>query len=475
MTSTEVGTVSPAGVDANAKRAAKVAGRIVEDITALGWPVGQVLGSEAELLARYQVSRAVFREAVRLVEHQQVARTRRGPGGGLVVTEPGLEAVIDAVVRYLHQVAARLDEVFEARIILEGIASELAAERSGEDESGERRNVDAGSAPSDADVESPEFHALVTAVSGNACLDLFVNVLSAVTQRYSVGRERSDPDDERDASRAHARIAEAIASGNGRLAAHRMREHLQAQADLVRRRRTTRQLLPDSVVLGPSTPGKGAEIVAGRLSRFIVSERLQPGQLVGTEHELIAREGVSRALLREAVRLLEHQQVARMRRGPGGGLFVLSPGTDAVTDMATIYLARQGMPRGDVAACRVEVESIAASFAAQRRNDEGTVGLEKSLAWGEHAGDEWEGDVHDFHAAVSAAAGNQVLHLVIVVLIRLSRRQEGERSTPKARKRDRAEVLLAHQDVARAIENRQEDLARDRMRDHLSALGVREP
>ena len=61
------------GADSSAKRAAKVADRIVEDVMALGWPVGQVLGSETELLERYQVSRAVFREAVRLVEHQQVA------------------------------------------------------------------------------------------------------------------------------------------------------------------------------------------------------------------------------------------------------------------------------------------------------------------------------------------------------------------------------------------------------------------
>ena len=59
--------------DSDAKRAAKVADRIVGDVMALGWPVGEVLGSEADLLERYQVSRAVFREAVRLLEHQQVA------------------------------------------------------------------------------------------------------------------------------------------------------------------------------------------------------------------------------------------------------------------------------------------------------------------------------------------------------------------------------------------------------------------
>ena len=49
------------GADSNAKRAAKVADLIIEDVMALGWPVGEVLGSEADLLERYQVSRAVFR------------------------------------------------------------------------------------------------------------------------------------------------------------------------------------------------------------------------------------------------------------------------------------------------------------------------------------------------------------------------------------------------------------------------------
>src|ERR1700759_3581598 len=121
--------LSRPGADSKDKLAAKLADRIVEDVIALGWPVGEVLGSEVELGERYEVSRAVFREAVRLLEHQQVARTRRGPGGGLVITEPTTGAVIDAVVLYLHRVDARLDEIFEARIVLEEIACQLAAER----------------------------------------------------------------------------------------------------------------------------------------------------------------------------------------------------------------------------------------------------------------------------------------------------------------------------------------------------------
>src|SRR3546814_18745115 len=84
--------------------AASVADAIVSDVVALGWPEGEVIGSEPELLERYGVSRAVFREAVRLVEHKEVARMRRGPGGGLVVTVPTVESVMGAVAVSLFYV-----------------------------------------------------------------------------------------------------------------------------------------------------------------------------------------------------------------------------------------------------------------------------------------------------------------------------------------------------------------------------------
>src|ERR1700735_2502552 len=177
------------GADSSAKRAAKVADLIVEDVMALGWPVGQVLGSETDLLERYQVSRAVFREAVRLVEHQQVAYARRGPGGGLVIAEPTVGAVIDAVVLYLHRMDARLDEVFEARIVLEEIACQLAAERTDESDLSELRKFAEG-APIEPDADPRGLHVLVAAISGNPGIQLFVEVFSRVAQLYSPDWQR---------------------------------------------------------------------------------------------------------------------------------------------------------------------------------------------------------------------------------------------------------------------------------------------
>ena len=56
----------------------------MQDVVLNDWQVGAELGSEADLLRHYDVSRAVFREAVRLLEYFDAAKARRGPGGGLV-------------------------------------------------------------------------------------------------------------------------------------------------------------------------------------------------------------------------------------------------------------------------------------------------------------------------------------------------------------------------------------------------------
>ena len=460
------------GADSNAKRAAKVADLIVEDVMALGWPVGEVLGSEADLLERYHVSRAVFREAVRLVEHQQVARTRRGPGGGLVVTEPTVGAVIDAVVLYLHRVDARLDEIFEARIILEEIACQLAAERTDEKDLAQLRPFADGQ-PVDREGDPRELHALVAAISRNAGLELFVDVFNRVAQLYSPDWQRLGSAVADETSHAHAMIAEALMAGDPGLARNRMRKHLQAEADFFRRRRSTRQLLPDSVVLAQSAQGKGAEMVARKITQMIVTEGMQPGALVGTEPELIEREGVSRALLREAVRLLEHHQIARMRRGPGGGLFVMAPSADAVTETAAIYLARRGMQLSELAELRTGVEVAITDLAAQRIDDEGIAILGDALSREANATDaELVEVVHDLHAAVAATAHNRVLELVALVLIRLSRLHQIERLAPKARHEITAEVLRTHEGIAAAVEAGDRELARHRMRRHLQALGA---
>ena len=111
------------------KRASKIARQIEADIVRRGWTIGESLGSEHVLQQRYEVSRSVLREAVRLVEHHQVARMRRGPNGGLLICEPDAGPATRAVVIYLEYLGTTVGDLLDARLVLEPLAASLAAER----------------------------------------------------------------------------------------------------------------------------------------------------------------------------------------------------------------------------------------------------------------------------------------------------------------------------------------------------------
>ncbi len=463
--------MGPRRVDgAPSKLAATTATRIVQDVVARGWPVGDVLGSEPELLERYGVSRAVFREAVRLVEHQQVARMRRGPGGGLVVTEPTVDAIIDAAVLYLHRVDARLDEVFAARLALEEIVTDVAPGRLDEHDLLRLRELVRDEAAG-VFTDHRALHVLLAAATGNPALELFIDILNRVSVLYFSDRRALSSGTVADSRHAHARIVDAVIAGDSGLARRRMRKHLEAEAEFLRRRRSARQLLPDAVVLGDPTRSKRAEAVARAILQQLLADDLPPGHYLGSESELMERHAVSRAVFREAVRLLEHHHIAAMRRGPGGGLFVVPPDTGAVTDVVAIHLVRKGMDVADLADLRTRLELELVDLAVANMDDTAADRLRTAIDRERDASDaEFAEAGHDMHAVLAEIAGNRALELVALVLVRLTRLHQVEVLSAAARRKIADEVHRTHSGIASALIEKDAELARHRLRRHLHAV-----
>jgi DNA-binding FadR family transcriptional regulator len=228
--------LSGSGDRARRTRAAALARRIQHEIIERGWPVGDVLGSEDDLLARYGVGRPVLRQAIRLLEHQSVAMMRRGPGGGLVVVQPDSDSTTEAIALYLLYRDVPPQSVFETRTALELACVQLATEQISETGIAELRAMlerEASASVDEAVVHAQDFHAGVAALTGNAAMELFVRSLGRLT------RERTqlphDPRQEADEVRlAHRRIAEAMIAGDVGLARHRMLRHVQAIAGYLR-------------------------------------------------------------------------------------------------------------------------------------------------------------------------------------------------------------------------------------------------
>ena len=219
------------------KLAEQIAAQVEQEISELGWPVGTLIGSEASFAEKYGASRAVVREAVRLLEQHGVVAPRRGMGGGLAVARPEISAVLPAIAIYLDSEGVTPETLLEARSAIELPAVALAAERI-TDERRERLLAAFEREQQELDdphkyVLSHELHILIAELSGNAALKLFVAVLTRLSSEHAregfakVKRAKAT-DIGRDISHAHARIVDAIAAGNAPLAQRRMLAHLRA-------------------------------------------------------------------------------------------------------------------------------------------------------------------------------------------------------------------------------------------------------
>jgi DNA-binding FadR family transcriptional regulator len=447
------------------KLAVATAERIVADIAAADWREGTVLGSEAELQRRYGVSRAVLRQSTRLLELQEVARMRRGPGGGLVVGAPTLESVADALSVYLFYVQANLGDLLEAQVVVESAAAALAPDRMTEADLIRLRDlVDRptwGPGP-----DSRDLHRMVAAATGNAALEFLVDVMDSIAGPY-LRSARPDDVAAPSAVAEHAAIAAAIIAGDGGLAAARMRDHLRTAAMLSGGGPGPARRL-DLPEVGQSR--KLPEVTARAIIRDIAAAGWPVGRLLSSEAGLMSAYGVSRAVLREAVHILEHLDVAVMRRGPGGGLFISQPGAGATRDGLALQLARRGVTPSQLFEIRAAVEMEILERVIKTIDDDGLARLTAVLERRRRAEPNTAPDIDQgWHVTLGELSGNPVLELLARVLVQLTELRwpvsvggEDPRST--------GAVLHAHDTIVSSVAERDADLARFRMRRHLEEL-----
>jgi DNA-binding FadR family transcriptional regulator len=219
------------------KTGVAVARRIEEEIIGDGWPLGKWLGSEPELIDRYEVSRAAFREAVRLLEFRGVARMRTGPRGGLIVTAPDASVVTRAAASFLDYQHVRAPHLFNARSALELKCIELIGGRMSREQCERlQATVDAESTYSPAQIaeNSDQFHLVLAELAGDPAIELFLRVLTELTGGHSFPAAYDTFDNSNAiyrTCREHRRIATALMSGDVDKASTLMLRHLKWVSD----------------------------------------------------------------------------------------------------------------------------------------------------------------------------------------------------------------------------------------------------
>lgn len=463
------------------KLATKVARNIETEVMRLGWPVGRSLGSEADLRERFGVSRSVLREAVRLVEHHQVARMRRGPNGGLFVCAPDAGPATRALVIYLEYIGTGVDDLLQARLLLEPMAAGLAAERLTEDGIATLRAILQAEADHQDErgisLQDP-LHPELGRLSGNPVLHLFIDVLTRLTARYARTSRRIPKAQVQAAKQAshqaHRATVDAVIAGDGARAQTNLTAHLEAIAAWIREHRVRQAAHISGSVIEPEQVegprAKLAEVVAARIHDDISARGRQVGSVLGSETALIARYRISRAALREAVRILEYHSVARMRRGPGGGLIVTEPEPQASIDTMALFLKYQDVTAEDFHLARSAIELGIVNQVVQRQPGDDVAERLNAVIQLPAEGPRM-GLADEFHKELAAIAGNPILALFLNISTELFRRHAtAQNLTFPQDPAALTEVQHVHQRILDAVLSGDAELAQHRMRRHLQAL-----
>lgn len=210
------------------------------------------------------------------------------------------------------------------------------------------------------------------------------------------------------------------------------------------------------------------EHIVAQIERAIFEGRLQQGDKLPAERQLVREFGASRVAVREALRALEHRGLVEVRQGSAGGYFIREMDAGPVVrDFQTLFrLGHVSLPQ--LAEARALIEPESARLAAARATEPDVKAVLAALdarAETGAPGRRRRSLDAEFHRLVAAAARNPVHAVVTHALTALQSTVAGGR--PDLTADDDAAIVSAHRAVYEAIAGRDPDAARAAMYAHI--------
>ena len=247
-------------VTSHRNKAEQVAQQLMERVITARLAPGSSFATESELLSRFDVSRPTLREALKILESQGVIALRPGPGGGIIVSKPGIDMLAHGLSVFLRMHEVPFFTVLKAREVIEpALAFEAAINGTEQDFAdleasiASMRTLQAQRDQQAFLDENRRFHGIIARAGGNKVLEVFWSTISVLASgehhglRYTVGNQGH-------VIAAHERILKACRRRNGEAAAAAMQSHVSDLENLVRTRYQRLLSHPTSVVSKFSRP-----------------------------------------------------------------------------------------------------------------------------------------------------------------------------------------------------------------------------
>ena len=210
-------------------------------------------------------------------------------------------------------------------------------------------------------------------------------------------------------------------------------------------------------------PQKTSERVATEIVHDIVADGLRTGDRMPLEAAMVEQYHISRASLREALRLLEVQGLIRLKPGPGGGPVVGTVDPAYLARTAALYFRLGAAVYADLLGTQALLEPLCAELACAHPDREAA--LEPFLTVSEEPLDEaaYRQVTVAFHRTVYELAVNPVLTLLTRAVTHIVTDHVVNTMDPVEL---RPTILLEHAALARTISAGEPATAGRAMREH---------
>ena len=212
-----------------------------------------------------------------------------------------------------------------------------------------------------------------------------------------------------------------------------------------------------------------AELVVDKITNSIINGELSDGELLPPENQLCEIFGISRSILREAIRVLVFKGLVEVKQGHG--TFVRRPKIDVPEEALRNYLMTNTYSLLQLMEVRTPIEVEVARLAAERREEKHVTIMQESLQTMSvdlNSAEVFSDADETFHKAIIDASGNLLFGIMIRSIMgnlhigrQLAIRHFGIEV-----------VIQEHERIFEAIKNQQPSAAAIKMKEHMDgALG----
>jgi GntR family transcriptional repressor for pyruvate dehydrogenase complex len=212
------------------------------------------------------------------------------------------------------------------------------------------------------------------------------------------------------------------------------------------------------------------EQISDQIRDLIYSGVFRTGEKLPSERELAIQFHVGRTALREALRVLENEDLILIRQGSNGGSFISRPKIHKATKSAADLFHLGELDLQDITEARIPLELAVLEFAIDRMTQEDFDHLERmNISTDEYLkrGDTPVSDITNFHVYLAKSTKNPVFEMLVGSMVNLVFKILGKIENRDGQRTTLDRHLFQHRQVLERLKEGDLEKAKEAMKEHL--------